>query len=127
MKNKILTFIIGLLVGAILATGGFLIYEQSKSSEDSDTNVNDFEGRPQMPNGENFNGGTPPDMNNMDSNSIPQRPDGSSSQMPQRSEENTSSDNTTNTPPEKPADDSRTNMTPEMPSNDNNTSNESNS
>ena len=29
MKNKILTFIIGLLVGAIIATAGFLIYSKS--------------------------------------------------------------------------------------------------
>lgn len=108
MKNKILIFIIGLLVGAILATGGFLIYEQSKSSENSELNVNNFEGRPQRPDGDNFNGGTPPDM----SGSMPQRPD-----------ENTSSDSETNTPPEKPSEDSRTNMTPEMPSNDNSSSN----
>ena len=29
MKNRILTFIIGVLVGAILATAGFLIYSKS--------------------------------------------------------------------------------------------------
>ena len=29
MKNKILTFIIGVLVGAILATTGFLIYSKT--------------------------------------------------------------------------------------------------
>ena len=29
MKNRILTFIIGILVGAILATAGFLIYSKS--------------------------------------------------------------------------------------------------
>ena len=28
MKEKILPFIIGLLVGAIIATGGFLIYQK---------------------------------------------------------------------------------------------------
>lgn len=32
MKNKILPFIIGLLVGAIIATTGFLIYSKSVSS-----------------------------------------------------------------------------------------------
>ena len=29
MKNRILTFIIGVLVGAILATAGFLIYSKT--------------------------------------------------------------------------------------------------
>ena len=29
MKNRILTFIIGILLGAILATAGFLIYSKS--------------------------------------------------------------------------------------------------
>ena len=28
MKNKIVTFIIGMLVGAIIATGGFFIYQK---------------------------------------------------------------------------------------------------
>ena len=29
MKGKILVFIIGLLVGAIIATGGFMIYQKT--------------------------------------------------------------------------------------------------
>jgi len=29
MKNRILTFIIGMLVGAILSTAGFLVYSKS--------------------------------------------------------------------------------------------------
>ena len=29
MKNRILTFIIGILIGAIIATAGFLIYSKS--------------------------------------------------------------------------------------------------
>lgn len=28
MKNRVLTFIIGMLVGALIATGGFLIYSK---------------------------------------------------------------------------------------------------
>ena len=31
MKNRILTFIIGILVGAILATAGFLIYSKKEN------------------------------------------------------------------------------------------------
>jgi len=33
MKNRILTFIIGILVGAIITTAGFLIYSQSINNE----------------------------------------------------------------------------------------------
>ena len=34
MKNKILIFIIGVLVGAIIATAGFLIYEKTNSNNE---------------------------------------------------------------------------------------------
>lgn len=56
MKNKILTFILGILVGAIIATLGFYIYEK---------NNNNKQGK--MPNGnmpqmtQQSNGGTPPE------------------------------------------------------------------
>ena len=33
MKEKIFVFIIGLLVGAILATGGFYIYQKNNKTE----------------------------------------------------------------------------------------------
>lgn len=33
MKGKILPFIIGLLVGAIIATGGFLIYQKNNKHQ----------------------------------------------------------------------------------------------
>ena len=57
MKNRILTFIIGILVGAILATAGFLIY--SKSINKNQMNK-PFEnnGQMQRPNG---NMGEPPE------------------------------------------------------------------
>ena len=35
MKEKILPFIIGLLVGAIIATGGFLIYQKKQQTSRS--------------------------------------------------------------------------------------------
>jgi len=69
MKNKILIFIIGFLVGAIVATCGFIIYEKTKSSNDNDKgkyternmpqmmerdeNMENMPNPPQMPN--NFN------------------------------------------------------------------------
>ena len=80
MKNKILPFIIRVLIGAILATGGFFIYENAKGTDNQ--TVNSFENRRQMkaPEGD-FDGQTPPDMqngeNSSDSNSStrPTRPD----------------------------------------------------
>ena len=33
MKGKILPFVIGLLVGAIIATGGFLIYQKNNKHQ----------------------------------------------------------------------------------------------
>ena len=54
MKNRILTFIIGILVGAIFATAGFLIYSKTMNK-----NINPNEripmeqnGQMQRPNGE---------------------------------------------------------------------------
>lgn len=55
MKNKILTFIIGVLVGAIIVAAGFLIYEKTNTNSHSMPNGE----RPQMM--ESENGGTPPE------------------------------------------------------------------
>ena len=47
MKEKILPFIIGLLLGAILATGGFLIYSKSVGSNNQNIpQMNDGMGNP---------------------------------------------------------------------------------
>lgn len=60
MKNKILIFVIGFLVGAILATGGFLIYEKTKKSDTANANNKFPGGNPmQMMQGENMQ--TPPE------------------------------------------------------------------
>ena len=48
MKNKILIFIIGFLVGAIVATGGFLIYEKTKPSTNNTRNQFPEGNPPQM-------------------------------------------------------------------------------
>ena len=72
MKGKILPFIIGLLVGAIIATGGFLIYqnnnkhqgpegmngERPKMIQRQDGNSTDGNTPPELPNGEKPNGET---------------------------------------------------------------------
>lgn len=59
MKNRILTFIIGILVGAIMATSGFLIYNKSINNNQNEM-MKPFEnnGQMQRPNG---NIGEPPE------------------------------------------------------------------
>lgn len=63
MKGKFLTFFIGLLVGAIIATGGFLIY-QNNNKHQGPRGMN--EERPQMmqQNGNSTDGNTPPSLPN---------------------------------------------------------------
>ena len=58
MKNKILIFIIGLLIGAIITAEGFLLFGKPKG---------DFKNMPQMD--ENFNPSNI-DFNNIDLNNI---------------------------------------------------------
>ncbi len=59
MKNRILTFIIGILVGAIMATSVFLIYNKSIDNNQNEI-MKPFEnnGQMQRPNG---NMGEPPE------------------------------------------------------------------
>lgn len=63
MKDKILVFVIGLLVGAILASGGFLIYEKNNSVDTQNQSNNQVMERPEggMPNGQRPDGETPPE------------------------------------------------------------------
>ena len=64
MKDKILIFIIGLLVGAIISTGAFYIYSKSNACDCSNTNTQ-------------MNGGTPPEMPSGQNNGQPpEKPDG---------------------------------------------------
>lgn len=99
MKSKILTLIIGILIGAIVATSGFLIYEKVTASNSApngmtqqqggDMQMPDGEQPPEMQNGEQppekpdgDNGQTPPDM-----------PSGDNSQAPPEASENSDSNN----------------------------------
>ena len=80
MKEKIIIFIIGVLVGAVLATGAFYIY--TKINVSSSTNQSEH-----MP------GGTPPEMNG---EAPPEKPDGESGE------------GSGETPPEKPSNETNT-------------------
>ena len=70
MKDKILVFIIGLLIGAILATGGFLIYEKNSTSN-TQTQSQDG-GKMQPPDGNSM--GEPPTKPDGDSNTMQEPP-----------------------------------------------------
>ena len=68
MKDKILLFIIGVLVGAVISTGAFFVYTKATTCNNSNNNQT-----MQMP------GGTPPNMNGNQNNGNgqpPERPDG---------------------------------------------------
>ena len=63
MKDKILVFAIGLLLGAVLTSAGFLIYEKNNSSSTQNSEQTQMMGRPEggMPNGERPDGQIPPE------------------------------------------------------------------
>ena len=67
MKDKIKIFIIGVLVGAILATGAFLIYSSSSNN--------------QMP------GGNPPDIPSGENGEPPEKPSGNMGEPPENQNE----------------------------------------
>ena len=70
MKEKILPFIIGLLLGAILATGGFLIY--SKSVNNNNQNMSQM----------NDGMGNPPDKPSVEMGEPPEKPGGDNGSEP---------------------------------------------
>lgn len=61
MKNRILTFIIGILVGAIITTTGFLIYNKSINNNSNEKMPFEKNGQMQRPNGYM---GEPPEKTN---------------------------------------------------------------
>ena len=80
-KEKIILFVIGVLIGAVISTAAFFVYTKTlgTSSSASDSSSQQMPGGgtpPEMPSGENGSngqGGTPPekpsDENNSESNS----------------------------------------------------------
>ena len=59
MKDKIIIFIVGLLLGAIISTGSIYFYTVAKNSNDNTTQQ-----ETQMPNGQGGQQGQPPEMPN---------------------------------------------------------------
>ena len=74
MKEKILLFVIGVLVGAVIATGAFYIYSKNTNNCSS--------------NNTQMNGGQPPEMPNEQNGQPPEMPNGQGGQPPQKPEEN---------------------------------------
>ena len=60
MKDKIIFLIIGILIGAIITTGGFLIYNKSLSNNMDESQMTQMSGNGQMGPPSNDNKGEPP-------------------------------------------------------------------
>ena len=79
MKEKIMLFVIGVLVGAVISTGAFFVYTKATSCNNNSNNT-----QMQMP------GGTPPSMPNGD-NKAPEMPN--NKENDNSNENNTQSEN----------------------------------
>ena len=90
-KVKIILFVIGVLVGAVISTAAFFVYTQTLDTS-SNSNGNSM----QMP-----GGGTPPEMSNGDSSDS-----GQSGTAPEMPSGDNSGNGQSGTPPEKPSNDS---------------------
>ena len=69
MKNKILILIIGILIGAVLTSIGFYIYQKNNTNTNGGPDFSQNGEVPQMPNG--GNGQTPPDKPSGDNSETP--------------------------------------------------------
>ena len=98
MKDKILVFIIGLLIGAVITASGFLIYEKNNQ------NTTQVQNQEKMQMMERPDGETPPER--PDGETPPERPDGET--PPERPDGET--------PPEKPDGADNNENRPEPPS-----------
>lgn len=74
MKDKIMMFIIGILVGAVISTGAFYVYTTTNSSCNCNNQNSQMNGGqpPEMPSGQQGENGQPPekpsDNNSQNSN-----------------------------------------------------------
>lgn len=64
MKEKILLFIIGVLVGAVISTGAFYVYTIANNSSNCNNMQTNGGTPPQMQNGQNNENGQPPEKPN---------------------------------------------------------------
>lgn len=71
MKNKVLTFIIGVLVGAIITTVGFLIYNKAVKNNSEQPEMMQMNENGQMVQPSNGDMGEPPEMPNSNNGEEP--------------------------------------------------------
>ena len=76
MKDKIIFLVIGILIGAIVATGAFYIYNKSN-------NTNNIQ----------MNGGQPPELPNGQSGTPPEKPSGEMGEIPEMTNNNSNESN----------------------------------
>ena len=85
MKDKIMFLIIGILIGAIITTGGFLIYNKSLSNNVAQPEMMQMNGNEQSGPPSNDKMGEPP-----------AKPDGENGEEPPARPEDSNSNNVTN-------------------------------
>ena len=83
MRDKIMFLIIGILIGAIIATGGFLIYNKSLSNNVSQPEMTQINGNGPMGAPSNDNMGEPPEKpDGEEQGEPPAKPDGENTKTP---------------------------------------------
>jgi hypothetical protein len=82
MKSKILTLIIGILIGAIITTIGFLIYNKTVAQNSNQPEMMQMDGNGQMGNPSNGNNGEAPTKPDGDDGETPTKPDGDNGEEP---------------------------------------------
>lgn len=100
MKNKILTFIIGVLVGAIIATVGFYFYSKNNNSKSGGMPDGNPPQMMQDGNSKGMPSGTPPekpDGENSDGNGGPSKKQNNTQKDTKTSNENDNTDTESNT------------------------------
>ncbi len=75
MKDKIMIFIIGVLVGAVISTGAFYIYTAASNSKSSNQETQ-------------MNGGQPPEKPDGENGQPPEKPDGDNGEPPEKPSNN---------------------------------------
>jgi hypothetical protein len=98
MKGKVLTLIIGILIGAIITTAGFLIYNKTVAKNSNQPDMMQMDGKGQMGDPSNGDGKTMGDPPSGDNNGeAPEKPDGDNGEepptKPDEANSNTSSNN----------------------------------
>ncbi len=97
MKDKIMFLIIGALIGAIITTGGFLVYNKSLSNNVAQPEMMQMNENGQIGPPPNENMGEPPAKpDGEEQGEPPEKPDGDSNEEPPAKPEDSNSNNTIN-------------------------------